>query len=542
MGGSEPLSVFSSTIPAMKKLSDMYKLYRELPVFQALYQSLLELGQQELLPMELIPAIVHTYDQTVVDMVRDSKDQYNLTGKLVMYRILQDNCWCVLSNVTVYLQPPVTPDTATTSGKKGKKVVKMGKRLGRFDKIKIWCHDPINDSSLVQVDTGNNNSPYAIEVEKKQKMVEKKKKLNLSKKVTAPIGGYNPLTHTTLLGTKDKGVHKQVFSHPMPYNEKLRRGGVENSLSIAESQVGRVEVMKGRYRKKAKEYPYRCVEMEERRPVDLRVVTGRNMVRRNYLTLMKSQDRFLAEMADGAGGTLAMTAHNIHVAEEDRLGEEREVVRESYGTRRKNKIEHATFDTVNKYAVVKEIPKKRVDTDSETSDSVTSEEGFSSPEQFVVRETRVDESSLIFEKCRPRSRQKDNLSVRLGIEEEGKIFVKNDLFNGEDEIGKEVSHASVSERMEDEFDFLDDLVKEKLQDDFAQDDQLAIDKMLDLALNGTNNRDIDELPAEQMDLENNQVLKDCFDGADLDLFNSQHDDLFPATSFVDLNQTLDTDI
>ena len=38
--------------------------------------------------------------------------------------------------------------------------------------------------------------------------------------------------------------------------------------------------------------------------------------------------------------------------------EGRELVRESYGTRRKSKIEPATFDTVNNYAVVKEEAKK----------------------------------------------------------------------------------------------------------------------------------------------------------------------------------------
>merc|ERR1719186_1168645 len=107
----------------------MYKLYRELPIFQALalYQSMLELGQQELLPLELMPIIVHTYDQTVVDVIRDSQEQFKLTGKLVMYRILNDHYWFVLSNVTVYLQPPSVSVTACNTNKKGKKVAKMGK-------------------------------------------------------------------------------------------------------------------------------------------------------------------------------------------------------------------------------------------------------------------------------------------------------------------------------------------------------------------------------------------------------------------------------
>ena len=533
MGGIEPMSVLPSTIPAMKKLSEMYKLYRELPIFQALYQSMLELGQQELLPLELMPIIVHTYDQTVVDMIRDSQEQFNLTGKLVMYRILNDHYWFVLSNVTVYLQPPSVAVTVSNTHKKGKKVAKLGKRLGKFDRVKLWSYDPISDSRLEQVDGESNNSPYVIEVEKK--MVVKKKKLKLPKKGIDPMG-YNPLTHTTMLGMKDEDCQQLVFRRPMPYNEKLRRGGVANSLAIATSQVGPVELLKGRYRKKAKEYPYRCVEEEERKIVDLRVVSGKNMKRREYLTLMRNQDKMLAEMAVSAAGTLALTPHNIHVVE-DWVGEEREVVRESYGTRRKNRIEHATFNTVNNYAVVKEVVKKRVDTDSDTSD-VTSEEEFSSP-NHVLRKTGEDRPLPVFERCRPRSRQRDYLP-RLAMKEKEKADYKVDRKEHE---SKEVGNTIVNEELGDDLDFLDDLVKDKVQDDFAQDDVLSIDRMLDLALIDNNNRDIEEMPVEQMDLENNEILKDdCFEGAILDLFNSQHDDIFPATNLSELNETLDTDI
>merc|ERR1719186_1879137 len=236
MGGIEPMSVLPSIIPAMKKLSEMYKLYREMPIF------------------------VHTYDQTVVDVIRDSQEQFKLTGKLVMYRILNDHYWFVLSNVTVYLQPPSVAVTACNTNKKGKKVAKMGKRLGKFDMVKLWSYDPISDSRLEQVDGESNNSPYVIEVEKK--MVVKKKKLKLPKKGIDTMG-YNPLTYTTMLGKKDEDNQQLVFRRPMPYNEKLRRGGVANSLAIATSQAGPIEVLKGRYRKKAKEYPYRCVEEEE---------------------------------------------------------------------------------------------------------------------------------------------------------------------------------------------------------------------------------------------------------------------------------------
>lgn len=48
---------------------------------------MLELGQQGLLPVELMTRIVHMYDKKVTANVRKaSQDQYNLTGKLVMYR------------------------------------------------------------------------------------------------------------------------------------------------------------------------------------------------------------------------------------------------------------------------------------------------------------------------------------------------------------------------------------------------------------------------------------------------------------------------
>ena len=40
------------------------------------------------------------------------------------------------------------------------------------------------------------------------------------------------------LGSKSK-LPEADFLKPMPYNEKLRRGGAENSVQIAESQLSR---------------------------------------------------------------------------------------------------------------------------------------------------------------------------------------------------------------------------------------------------------------------------------------------------------------
>merc|ERR1719228_1804754 len=82
----------------------------------------------------------------------------------------------------------------------------------------------------------------------------------------------------------------------MPYNEKLRRGGAENSVQIAESQLSRIEVIKGRYRKSATEYPYRCIDDLVKKRADVNIVDGKEIGRRRYLTLMRGQDRFLADV------------------------------------------------------------------------------------------------------------------------------------------------------------------------------------------------------------------------------------------------------
>ena len=87
----------------------------------------------------------------------------------------------------------------------------------------------------------------------------------------------------------------------MPYNEKLRRGGKERALEIAEAQLGKLEVLKGRYRKCAREYPHRCVEDRVTGKRDRKMVSGKIIYKRNYFTNILTQDRFLAEMAVNAG-------------------------------------------------------------------------------------------------------------------------------------------------------------------------------------------------------------------------------------------------
>jgi len=541
--GSLPVSIFPSTVPAMKKLSEMYKLYREVPMFAALYSSLLELLKMDLLPEELVASIVHEYDQRVMYHVKASQDQYNLTGKLVMYRILQDHYWFVLSNVSIYQQLP--PGSETNHNKR-KKATKLGKRVGKFDKLKLWAHDPISDSTLTQVVKEDHSSPYVVEVEKVKKI--KKVKIKLEKKKATPMG-YNPLIHTSLLGKRSKDMQEEDFSRPMPYNEKLRRARnvPESVMAIANSQVGKVDVLKGKFRKKVTEYPYRCVESEERKVVDMRVVSGRNIVRRDYIVLMRSQDKFLSEMTMGAGGTLALMAHNIHVAEEVMEGEERVVVRDSYGTRRKNKIEHATFDTVKNYAVVREEPKKRVDTDSDSSEDTTSDEEFSTA-QFPERKPVGRPSNDPERRCRPKSRQanidsREHLLLRV---EDRNVEVEIDMGTNKFSEDKVINELKITNEVDDDFGFLDDLVREKGGEELVNE-QLAIDKMLDLALlDGNNNLD-DEMAVDQLGIDENILRQeallnqneDGLQGGVLDMFN---ENIFSSTLLTELNQTLDTDM
>ena len=63
----------------------------------------------------------------------------------------------------------------------------------------------------------------------------------------------------------------------------------------------RIEVIKGRYRKSATEYPYRCIGDPVKKRADVNIMDGKEIGRRRYLTLLRGQDRFLAEMATNAG-------------------------------------------------------------------------------------------------------------------------------------------------------------------------------------------------------------------------------------------------
>ena len=134
------------------------------------------------------------------------------------------------------------------------------------------------------------------------------------KKEAAPVKKKNPrLKSTTGIKDPPKATSEDLM-RPMPYNEKLKRAGGENSRAIAETQVSRLEVLRGRYRKEPTVYPYRRVaSLPRQTPGDREPVSGRCLLRRSYATSLTGQDRLLAEMAVRSGGSLHLSGHNIHV-------------------------------------------------------------------------------------------------------------------------------------------------------------------------------------------------------------------------------------
>ena len=165
----------------------------------------------------------------------------------------------------------------------------------------MWCLDPVNDDTLVVVD--DLSDPYVVEVEKKSK-IKRKRKVIKEETVKAKKETFDPLLHVRELSCFNSKIQikrEGDFLSPMPYNEKLRRGGEANSLLIAETQLGKLEVLKGRYRKHPREFPYRCVEDIRKIRMDVKIVDGKHLDNRTYVTLLRSQDRSLAELAVKAG-------------------------------------------------------------------------------------------------------------------------------------------------------------------------------------------------------------------------------------------------
>ena len=198
--------------------------------------------------------------------------------------------WFEFANVTI-------KQTLTNTTKRGLK------KLCKVERMKLWCIDSLRENDKMKVEQCS--SPYVLEVEEVKK-VKKKSTFKLEKdtKKAFPSDVFDPRVHVQEL-SKSQGINhslKANFLGPMPYNEKLRRGGRERALEIAEAQLGKIEVLKGRYRKCAREYPHGVVEDRDMgKTRDSKMVSGKIIFKRTYFTNILSQDRFLAEMAVKAG-------------------------------------------------------------------------------------------------------------------------------------------------------------------------------------------------------------------------------------------------
>jgi len=105
------------------------------------------------------------------------------------------------------------------------------------------------------------NNPYVLEVEEIKKVRKKAKFIFDKETKDKNVHIFDPRLHTMELSrAQDTKLSVKSYLGPMPYNEKLRRGGKERALEIAEAQLGKIEVLKGRYRNRAREYPHRLVE------------------------------------------------------------------------------------------------------------------------------------------------------------------------------------------------------------------------------------------------------------------------------------------
>jgi len=334
----------------MKKVSEMYKMYRELPIFQALFDALEELCDEEncsgggstcgaslYLPLHMAPVVVHTFDRVMMERFQSSSTEFSFKGKLQTYKILQEHSWFILSNAVI---------TRGTCQK-----FKRSNEVARCKKLLVRCYDPFAEAAY-QPSEVQTNCPYTLEVVEKEKKRKKKAAPSTGagrgrpkKKQAKREGEFDPTMFATVIVNKDKVVKEDLkadWRRPLPYNEKLRRAKTdEERQALAVAQVGVKEALKGRFRKNVVEYPHRCVEAPRPRPIlDLAAVNGKSMIseERNYAVVMGSLEQSLAAWASSAGGTLALAPHNIHVAQGGKEG------RDSYTTRRKDNIGHLTIN------------------------------------------------------------------------------------------------------------------------------------------------------------------------------------------------------
>ena len=274
----------------------------------------------------------------------------------------------MLNDVKVQKSKSSKKEPSSSSEKKDSST---GIKFRKVRKLKVLCHQPVRGDLIVT----QSDNPYVIEVEPEVK--EKKAKLKLKtikelekEREKEKIGVFDPRAHIQgVSGQKtSQGSSRDLkFLRPMPYNEKLRLGGRENSLAIAETQVSTREVLRGKYRKNFREYPTRRIESQRRRKIDMHPDflkrDGLLLTSRKYKVMLTNQDRFVAEMAVAASGSLSLLGHNIRVVG----GEVEQLVkREQIITRRNKRIEEVTYDVENNYELVK-TPVEEVSDSSDPS-------------------------------------------------------------------------------------------------------------------------------------------------------------------------------
>ena len=88
--------------------------------------------------------------------------------------------WLLFTNVTIFKSSPKS-DVLPTKAKRGRR--RLGSKVTKVEKMKIWCIDPINDNSLMVVDSPE-ISPYCVEVEQRKKAKKRKSLLKSKDKNT----------------------------------------------------------------------------------------------------------------------------------------------------------------------------------------------------------------------------------------------------------------------------------------------------------------------------------------------------------------------
>ena len=191
--------------------------------------------------MHLATTTAHAYDRAVVEVVQASTNQYYIQGRLAAYKILLEHTWLLFTQVVV------------TKEREGR----SGREVGRCRRLLVRCYDPYADTGF-ETAAEQELCPYTVQVERRLRQRRKKLVLSKKRKNGAEEGAYNPALHATQL--RGGGVEEVVgdWGRPQPYNEKLRKAGREEErMAVAASQVGMVDLLKGKYKKRAVEYPHR---------------------------------------------------------------------------------------------------------------------------------------------------------------------------------------------------------------------------------------------------------------------------------------------